>query len=316
MAKKKNAVSDLLKSGDLMMGDDPRLDMRWLPTGIPQLDAITGGGIPYNRVVAIVGAESTGKTVLLQHIAAAVQKTDRPYFLLVDCERSYDRAWWMASGVDPAKLMVSQPVFGEQAIDVMTASLQASDQIGGVGLDSIPAMVPKIIVEADSAEDKFVGRLPALVNVMLARMTPLIRNCVFVHCNQMRANIGGHEEIYPGGLGLKHGTHLRLRTRRDGWIKEGTERVGFPMEILVPKNKCGIPYGECQISFRFRGQLDLVQSYLDEAIQQRVIQERIPFYIWEEVDQKWHGKQQMRDYFVENKGALTLLRSRLKEPAA
>lgn len=313
LAKKGNpdkAFSELFKTGAIMKGDDPRLDMRWLPTGIPQLDAITGGGIPYNRVVSIVGPESTGKTLLSQYIAAASQKTDRPEVLLMDFEHSFDRSWWTQSGVDMAKLMVSQPFFGEDGIDTMVAALRASDQIGCVILDSIPTMIPKIVIEADSTSDKFVGRLPDLCNRMLAVMMPLIHNIVFVHTNQMRANIGGHEEIYPGGYGLRHGTHVRLRTRRNGWIKEGNERIGYPMEISIPKNKCGIPQGECEIPFYFKGQMDLIQSYIDEATQTGIIAERLPWYQWHE--EKWLGKQQMRDFFVENKGMFVLLRTEIE----
>src|ERR1700682_1875954 len=305
MATKKQTgdeVAKLLKSGALMRGTDPRLDMRWLPTGIPQLDAITGGGIPYNRVVSLVGPESTGKTAVMQYIAAAVQKTDRPYFLLMDLEHSFDRDWWVASGVDPAKLYVSQPVFGEEAIDIMATTLQNDLSVGGVGLDSIPAMIPKVIMEADTSEQKFVGQHPVLVNRMLAVLSPLIHDVVFVHCNQMRANIGGYEETYPGGLGLKHGTHLRIRTRREGWLKDGSERTGFILEMSVAKNKCGIPYGECQVNFSFRGMMDLVQSYLDEALSQKVILDRSPWYEFPELELKWMGKAQMREDFAEDKG--------------
>jgi hypothetical protein len=109
---------------------------------------------------------------------------------------------------------------------------------------------------------------------------------------------------------------MRLRTRREGWLKEGTERVGFQMEIINSKNKCGVPYGECQIGFRFKGQMDLVQSFIDEAINQKVITERLPYYRWEETGEQWMGKTQMRDFFVGNKGALVLLQSKLKVEVA
>lgn len=314
MAKKSTGdpVKDMLKSGQLMKGTDSRLDIRRLPTGIPQLDAIVGGGIPYNRVVALVGPESTGKTAVMQYIATAVQKTERPYFLLMDMEKSYDRDWWVASGVDPDRLYVSQPTFGEEAIDIMAGVLRNDPTVGGVGLDSIPTMIPKIIMEADTAEDKFVGQHPVLIGRMLAVLSPLIHDVVFVHCNQMRANIGGYEEIYPGGYGLKHGTHLRLRTRREGWLKEGTERVGFTLEIQVPKNKVGTPYGECQIGFRFKGQMDLISSYIDEAVSQDVIVATLPYYKWPEIEEQWMGKANMRQFFVDQPAALVLLKSKLK----
>jgi hypothetical protein len=149
---------------------------------------------------------------------------------------------------------------------------------------------------------------------MLAVMSPLTHDVVFVHCNQMRANIGGYEEIYPGGYALKHGTHLRLRTRREGWIKEGAERIGFTMEVSVGKNKVGIPYGECQIGFRFKGQLDLISAWCDQGISMKLIAERIPWYEWQ--GQKWMGKGQMREYFTDNKGAFALLKKEIEKTEA
>lgn len=301
-------ISDLLDSGLIMYGNDPRLEIRRQPTLIPGFDELLGGGWPAGRYTQIVGPESVGKTVLLQFAAASQQQhKERPHCLIIDLERSYDKEWWTASGVDPASLMVAQPMTGEEGIDVILAVIHADPLLGLVGVDSIGAMYPKSMIEPEKgAEQRFVGNQATMVKQFFAMCTPQMDGIIFILLNQMRATIGGYEETYPGGWAMRHNNHITLRTRREGWLLENETRVGFILEIINKKNKVGGTQGaSIQIPFRFRGQIDFIQSYIDEAIERKIIINKTPSYIWGK--EKFFGKGKLRQYFLDNAEALKKL---------
>lgn len=312
MAKSKLPdLNELAKDGLLMSGDDERLRIKRLLTGIPQLDVILGGGFPYGRMVMLVGPESTGKTLISQYAVAAQQKSEkRPHALLIDAERSFDQDWWAASGVDVSELLVSLPPTAEDAIDVMHAAFEHDAKLGIVVLDSVAALTPRPTLD-EPADQKFMGLLANLVTRMLQVVMPLNKQAIFIVINQMRENLRGHEEIYPGGRALRHQSHIILRTRREGWILDKEERIGFTMEVACRKNKTAIPLGVATIPFRFRGQLDLVQSYIDEAIHRGIIEEALPWYRWG--GKKFMGKNNLRQHFLEEPQALEILKQQTKD---
>ena len=312
MTKTPQTIEGLLKEGLLMRGNDPRLEIRRLPSGVPGFDDLLGGGWPAGRYVQIVGPESTGKTILLQYAVASQQQEDhKSKCLILDHERSYDAKWWAASGVDVDELLVSQPMFGEEGIGVILACIEAEPELGLVGVDSIAAMMPRAMVEPEKgAEQHFVGTQAKLVAKFFAMITPQMDDIVFILLNQMRANIGGYEENYPGGWAMRHSNHITLRTRREGWIKEGEERVGFILEIINKKNKVGgIQGASIQIPFHFKGQIDMIQSYIDEALEKKIIINRSPYYKWGEISKL--GKAALRQYLVDNPEEFERLKAEL-----
>lgn len=305
MAKTNPTIQKLLDDGLVMKGNDPRLVIRRLPTIIPGFDDLLGGGWPAGRYTQIVGPESTCKTVLLQYaVASQQQDLNRPLCLVIDYERSYDASWWAASGVNTDELLVSQPMYGEEGIDVIIATIAASDvsdtKLGLVGVDSVAAMYPRAMVEPDKgSEQKFMGAHAKLVAQFFAMVTPQIDDIVMILLNQMRANIGGYEEIYPGGWAMRHGNHVTLRTRRDEWLKDGDTRIGFVIEIINKKNKVGgVQNNSLLIPFKFKGQIDMIQSYIDEALERKIIIARAPYYTWESI--KKMGKGAIRQHFMDN----------------
>jgi recombination protein RecA len=310
------SVDKLIKDGLLMKGNDERLHIRRLATGIPSLDEILNGGFPYGRTTLMVGPESTGKTLIAQYAAKAQQEQEgRSHVLLVDTERSYDEVWWQASGVNTEELIISQPTTGEKAIDVMRSMIESDKELGLIILDSIASMTPMPILER-SAEEKTMGLLAQLVNLLFYTIMPLNKQAIFIAINQLRSSMGGYgpEEVYPGGRGQRHYSHIILRTRREGWLLEGTQRVGFTLEVSCQKNKTGTPQGVASIPFRFQGQLDLLQSYIDEAINRGLIVARPPYYSWQSL--KWLGRAAARQHFCDQPEAFELLKQELRHCGA
>lgn len=294
-------MDKLFKSGVLRMGNAEELVPERLPTGIAPLDQITGGGLQLGTCTLLVGPESTGKTLLSQYIAASVQKTERPNVLFLDAERSYDVGWWAQSGVETNKLYVARPSSAEELIDITTQVLTEDPTIGLVILDSIAAMPPTRIIN-ESAERHDIGSLARLVQHLYVKIVPLLGKTIFLATNQIRDNITGYEERYPGGHSQRYFSHMILRTRREGWIQENNKRIGFNLEVTTRKNKTAAPQQSCSIPFHFQGQLDMASVLIDEAIASGRIQQNLPYYKIE-YEGKLHnllGKANLRAFVVEH----------------
>lgn len=307
---KKNPLDDLYKSGVLMKGNDERLELQRVPLGIPQIDGILGGGIPLGRTTMLVGPESTGKTLIAQYAVAAIQRQEkRNRAVLVDLEQSYDEEWWALSGVDIDQLVVSRPRTGEMAIDIIRALIEHDPELGIIILDSAAAMTPAPELER-SAEDKTMGLQAKLINLLFRIVMPLNQHAAFVVINQVRDNIGVPGETYPGGRGLRHSAHVILRTKRDGWIEENQQRIGFNIEVTCRKNKTASEMEQsATLPFHFRSQIDLVQAYIEEGIIREIIKARPPYYYIGE--QHFMGKNSLRTYLQENPEAWDWLNEQL-----
>lgn len=300
------SVQDLMSSGMVMKGDDPNLVVNFLPTGITALDNLLGGGFGMGRCTLGIGPESTGKTLLSQICAAAVQRSPNPIVLYVDLERSFDRSWWEQSGVDVTKLLVSTPESAEKAIDIIRAMLLGEPRLGMVIVDSLAAMVPAPEMDPEkSSEDKTIGLQAKVITLMYRQIVPLLDNRVIVYVtNQMRENIGGYEDLgaLPGGRAQRHYSHVILKTRRESWIKDsnGKTNKGYYMEITSRKNKlCSVPDGTViTLPFLFNGQIDMLTSYLEEAVRQSLVTRRGPYYYWRE--KSFLGMPNLRQHFIEN----------------
>lgn len=297
------SIDELIKSGVLKKGTDKSFILRRIPIGIPAVDALFGGGLPIGRPILLYGAESTGKTLLAQYAAAAVQKTDRPLALLLDLERGYDQAWWEQSGVDPEKLLVSTPATAEQAIDIIRAMMSGSEELGIIILDSLAAMVPAPETDPEkSSLDKTIGLQAKVITLMYRQILGIMSNVVFIATNQMRESIGTHDSLsaLPGGRAARHLSQIIVSTRREGWITEGKEnRIGFHMEIGMRKNKTAAPiYEAATVDFLFKGQIDYMTSYLDEAIQRKLITGKPPWFNYK--NKNYLGRPNLRQFFSDH----------------
>lgn len=310
------SIEDLLKEGLLKKGDDPTLNQGRIPFGIPQIDSILGGGLPLGKMILNYGPESTGKTLIAQYSAVAIQKTTRPQVLYIDLEGTYDEAWWKQSGVDTSQVIISSPATGEQAIDVVRAMLYASDQLGLVIVDSLAGMVPQ--PEADpekSSSDKLIGAQARVITQMYRQIKGILGPVIFMATNQMRETIGYADELHslPGGRGQRHYSHIILRTRRESWItaSDNKTRLGFYMQIISKKNKTAtVADGEeVLIPFMFTGAIDMMTSYLEDGIKRGLIVRGGPYYKWAGANHL--GIPKLREFFNEHPEELDELKRML-----
>jgi recombination protein RecA len=223
----KDELEKLFKAGLIKYGNSPELVIKHISSGIEQLDALLGEGVPLGKIIQFYGPESTAKTLLCQYIMASVQKSENPDMIYFDLEDSFDPEWWAQSGVDLEKLMVSAPATGEECIDIIVALLNASGlKLGAIMIDSLAGMVPMQEADADkSAEDKTMGLQAKLITLLYRKLRTHITQSshkpVILMTNQMRDSLGQqHDEIgaLPGGRANRHFAHILLRTRRHSWI--------------------------------------------------------------------------------------------------
>lgn len=314
----KRSIDELLKGGFLKKGDDPSLQVSWIPMGLPKIDDILGGGLPTGRMIGTYGPESTGKTLLAQYAAVAVQKSSHPLVLYMDMERSYDEDWWKQSGVDTEKLLVSTPTTAEQATDIMRAMLIGSTDLGLIVMDSIAAMTPEPETDPErSSSDKTIGLQARAITMMYRQILPLLGQCIFLATNQMRDSVGQYDELasLPGGRAQRHYSHIILRTRREQWITEkvGTQTVrkGFYMEVMSKKNKLATTADGASITlpFMYTGQIDLITSYIEEARAKGVILLNGAYY--KAAGQSFLGMQKLREFYQESPEELEMLKTQL-----
>lgn len=238
---------------------------RW-STGIEDLDAIIGGGMPEGRVVEIFGPESSGKTTLLYHLCAR-----HSLALDIPIEGTFDAERAKVFGNKPKQLLIYRARFGEDALNKTIKFARAGIPL--IGIDSVPSMVPKEDAEKvlksadrDSIEEQRIGGTARLLNKYLPTIEDIIEQTgtTLIFVNQVRdkmnAMMFGEKTDTPGGRKLKHSCSLRIQVARRAWIEipnkdprntAKTEKVGLIMKCKVVKSKVCNPMGECEIPLFF-----------------------------------------------------------------
>ena len=262
MAKKKAAkatpedginIEDTIKSiqsrfGDesiMKLGEKPKVNVGAISTGSLGLDLALGiGGVPRGRVIEIYGPESSGKTTLALHIIAEAQKKGG-ICAFIDAEHALDPEYSKKLGVKVDDLLISQPDYGEQALEIVE-SLIRSGKIDVVVIDSVAALTPKDEIEGDVGAHHM-GKKARLMSQALRKMTAIVAKSktVVIFINQIRMQIGvmfGNPETTPGGKALKFYSSVRLDIRRIAQIKKGEEIVGGRVRVKVVKNKVAAPF--------------------------------------------------------------------------
>lgn len=252
-----------------------------IPTGCLSLDLALGtGGVPRGRVIEIFGPESSGKTTLALHIIAEAQKLGGQA-AFIDVEHALDVQYARKLGVKADELLISQPDYGEQALEI-SEILVRSNAIDVIVIDSVAALVPKAEIEGDMG-DPHVGLQARLMSQALRKLTSSIsksKTCV-IFINQIRMKIGtmyGSPETTTGGNALKFYATMRMEIRRIGPIKEGSDMVGNRTRVKVVKNKIASPFKEAEFDIVYGRGISREGDILDLAVSANVVEKSGTWY--------------------------------------
>ena len=286
-----------------------------IPTGAISFDAALGvGGFPRGRVVEIFGPESSGKTTIALQVIAEAQKTGG-MAAFVDAEHALDPAYAKKLGVDVDNLLVSQPDYGEQALEIAEA-LVRSGAIDVLVVDSVAALVPKAELDGEMG-DSHMGLQARLMSQALRKLTGIVsksRTCL-IFINQIREKIGvmfGNPETTTGGRALKFYASVRIDIRRIAAIKEGDIVTGSRTRVKVVKNKVAAPFREAEFDIMYGEGISREGDLIDLAANNGIVEKSGAWYSYkgERIGQ---GRENARQFLKDNKDTMAKLEAEVRK---
>ncbi len=263
------------KGSIMKLGSKERIDVEVIPTGALSLDMALGiGGIPKGRIIEIYGPESSGKTTLAIHVLAEAQKKgDAVAF--IDAEHAFDPVYAKNIGLNIDDLYISQPDFGEQALEILE-TLVRSAAFGVIVVDSVAALTPRAEIEGEMG-DSHMGLQARLMSQALRKLTAITgkTGTTIIFLNQLRMKIGvmfGNPETTTGGNALKFYASIRMDIRQRDKIMRDGNLVGHTRVVKVVKNKMAPPFKEASFDMIYPLGIDKESSILDAAIQQNIVE--------------------------------------------
>jgi recombination protein RecA len=275
-------------------------------SGSLALDEALGiGGYPRGRIVEVFGPESSGKTTLTQHAIANVQHAGG-VAAFIDAEHAFDVKYARRIGVDSSKLLVSQPDYGEQALEIADILTRSGD-VDLVVIDSVAALVPKAEIDGEMG-DSHMGLHARLMSQATRKLAAITNKSgtTLMFINQLRQKIGvvfGNPETTTGGQALKYYASVRLDVRRIGKVTAGETTIGNRTRVKVVKNKCASPFAEAEFDIRWGAGIDGPGDLLDTAEIAGVVQKHGTHYAFAGKSFA-HGRDRARDALVAS-GELT-----------
>ena len=291
------------KGSIMKMGEaSSKLSFDVIPTGAIALDIALGvGGVPRGRVIEIYGPESSGKTTLAQHIVAQAQKMGG-VAAFIDAEHAFDPLYAGRCGVDTTNLLVSQPDFGEQALEICEM-LVRSNAVDVIVIDSVAALVPRAEIEGDMG-DSLPGLQARLMSQALRKLSGAINKSktAVIFLNQLRMKIGvmfGSPETTTGGQALKFYASVRMDIRRIETLKSGQEAIGMRSRVKVVKNKVAPPFRQAEFDIMANEGISRAGNILDVGVELEIIRKSGAwFYLGE--DRLGQGRENAKSFLNEN----------------
>jgi recombination protein RecA len=262
------------KGSIMRLGDKPAAKIESISTGSISLDAALGiGGVPRGRIVEIYGPESSGKTTICLHIIAEAQKTGG-LAAFIDTEHAMDTNYAQKLGVDVSNLLISQPEYGEQALEICE-TLVRSNALDVIVIDSVAALTPRAEIEGEMG-DSVMGMQARLMSQALRKLTAAVSksNVVLIFTNQLREKIGimfGNPETTTGGKALKFYASIRMDIRKIAAIKDGTDVIGNRTKVKVVKNKVAPPFKEVEFDIIYNEGISRVGDVIDLAVNKDIV---------------------------------------------
>jgi len=296
----------------MRLGDAPRKGIGVISTGSIGLDAALGvGGLPKGRIIEIYGPESSGKTTIALHVIAEAQKKGG-ICAFIDAEHALDETYAKAIGVDISKLILSQPDYGEQALEEAD-KLILSGGISVIVIDSVAALVPKGELEGEMGDSKM-GLQARLMSQACRKLTAAISKtgtiCIFI--NQLRSTIGNMYvfEVTTGGKALQFYASVRLDVRKNAKIMDGEEILGNKTKVKIVKNKVAPPFKVAEFDVMYGEGIDRIGEIIDAAVSQNVIKKAGSWFSYNE-DKLGQGRETVRQLLKDNEELCQKIESQL-----
>lgn len=298
-----SSIERMFGKGSIMrIGDADVPEIKTIPTGSINLDIALGvGGVPKGRVIEIFGRESSGKTTLALHIIAEAQKRGG-VAAFIDAEHALDPNYARNLGVRVNELLISQPDFGEQALEI-SETLVRSGAVSVVVVDSVAALVPKAELEGEMG-DSLPGLQARLMSQALRKLTGAIHksDCTVIFINQVRDKIGvmfGSPKTTTGGHALKFYSSVRMEVTRIGQIKKGDQVLGNRTRVKVVKNKVAPPFRQVEFDIYYGVGISKASELLDLGLESGSVRKSGSWYsVFDE--RIGQGRENARDYLIEH----------------
>jgi recombination protein RecA len=306
---------DYGKGSVMMMNEKGVNEIEAISTGSIGLDTALGiGGVPRGRVIEIYGPESSGKTTIATHIIAEAQKKGG-ICAIIDAEHAFDSAYAQKLGVDVDNLLISQPDYGEQALEIADR-LILSGALDVVVIDSVAALVPKSELEGEMGDSKM-GLQARLMSQALRKLTATIHktNTICIFINQLREKIGvmfGNPETTTGGNALKFYASVRLDIRRMSQIKDGDEAIGNRVKVKVVKNKVAPPFKAAEFDIIFGEGVSKTGEIIDMGVDLAIIQKSGSWYSYNG-DKLGQGRDAVKNLLLDNPGMANEIEAKIRE---